>query len=215
MAAQKLEVLVDEFRVEIDQIRSIFDECRGSNTVDRYLFPYCPFEDGCLISLWDAWNRYLRRLTLVSVAGPTIGMNQTRYTPAAVMNEPAALQHLKANARGKSYRLVNDEPNWHNLMHLIDILNVLNAPNAHVIVAALSASTVRLGPIAVRNPTEEIRECRNFVAHKCDGTLAKVRMYSPTGFSTLTDHLRRKNAGVEVFYEWGDCMIAIAETAAG
>ncbi|MGV0741014.1 hypothetical protein [Mycolicibacterium sp. XJ870] len=148
------------------------------------------------------------------MATNSMGLSGTVYTPVAPRNEIAALAHLRANKKGKSYSLINGEPNWHNLLHLVDILGTLDAPNAHVIISALGAATVRLDPIVVNNPIEEVRECRNFVAHKSSATLSRVQSYAAYVFSTLSDHLRRKNAGVEAFHEWGDCMIAIAESAA-
>ena len=109
---------------------------------------------------------------------------------------------------------IDGEPKWFNTMHMVDILNTLAAPNATIIVAALGSSTIVLNPIVVTNPIEEIRECRNFVAHKSAGTLNRIRTYASGGFSTLSHHLRVKRYGVETFHEWGDCMAAIAETAA-
>lgn len=214
MSQQPLLPVVEEFIAEVDQIRSIFDTCRGSRTVDRYLFPYCPFEDGCLISLWDAWNRFLRSLVLTSVAGPALGLSGTVYTPLPPRNEPAALAHLHQSRRGKAYSLIDGEPKWFNTMHMADILNTLAAPNSTVIVSALGASSIALNPIVVNNPLDEIRECRNFVAHKSAGTLNRIRVYASGGFSTLSHHLRVKRYGVETFHEWGDCMAVIAETAA-
>lgn len=214
MSEQPLLTAVQEFIAEIDQIRSIFDTCRGSRTVDRYVFPYCPFEDGCLISLWDAWNRYLRNLVLTSVAGPTLGLSGTVYTPVAPRSETAALAHLHQSRSGKAYSLIDGEPKWFNTLHMVDILNTLGAPNATVVISALGSSTIALDPIVVSNPLEQIRECRNFVAHKSTGTLNRVRGYASAGFSTLSHHLRVKRYGVETFHEWGDCMAAIAETAA-
>lgn len=214
MSQSPLLTVLDEFVAETDQIRSIFDTSRGSRTVDRYLFPYCPFEDGCLISLWDAWNRYLRNLVLTSVAGPVLGLSGTVYTPLTPRGETAALAHLYQNRSGKAYSLIDGEPKWFNTLHMVDILNTLAAPNATVIVSALGSSTIALNPIIVNNPLEEIRECRNFVAHKSAGTLNRVRAYAPGVFSSLSHHLRVKKYGVETFHEWGDCMIAVAETAA-
>jgi hypothetical protein len=79
---------------------------------------YCPVEDGCLISLWDAWTRFLRRLVMVSASGPVVGLSGATYAPVVARTEIQVLNDLWANRKGKDFGIVNSEPKWNSgLLH--------------------------------------------------------------------------------------------------
>ncbi|MGW5269162.1 hypothetical protein ACWEQ4_11085 [Rhodococcus sp. NPDC003994] len=214
MSRIALHEVVANFKEEIDEIDSIFGASKGSRSVRKFSIEYCPHEDGCLISIWDAWNRFLRSLTLASVAAETTGLRGVTYTPTVIFSEEAALRHLVQNKRGKAYRIIGGEPYWYNINHLIDILATLGAPNASQIVNAISSTTVTLGPTSVANPLEEIRVHRNFSAHKSTGLLAEINSYSSDSARSFSARLRSRRRGVEAFHEWTECLLALAFAAA-
>lgn len=207
-----LGTLVSSFEAEADQLEGIFAICIGHPRVSGYDHPYVPTEDGCVVSLWDAWNRYLRSLVLVSASGPVVSLGGSTYQPRNARSEDEALRYLKQNSRRHAYRVTRNEPNWHMPNAFVDIVVCLELDpiQTRTLSGAISATSIALGSISVPNPVEEIRICRNFIAHKSSVTLRDVKSYARGTYSDLSSHLRRKRSGVETFTEWKECMVAIA-----
>jgi hypothetical protein len=212
--ALPLLTVVDALTDELDQIESIFASCVGGRTVSGFAFPYIPTEDGCLVSLWDAWNRFVRSLLLTCAAGPVMGLSGTTYQPATPRNEATALARIVANKKGTFIKVVMGEPKWFDATAIADLTTVLQVQNATQIVNAITATNVVLGTYVTANPLEEIRACRNFVAHKGKSTTQEIIAHVGSGFADLCTHVRSKRAGVEVFSEWKGGVLAIAATAA-
>lgn len=206
--------VLDQFESEVDSLESIFCTRRGRRSVRAHGYDYVPIEDGCLVSLWDAWHRFVRTLVLTCAAGPVLGLSGTLYRPAIERTEAQALADMASNKKGNNFGIVNGEPKWGGLPNLPDILNFLGLSNAGVILGAVTASHVQLGPISAPNPLEEVRKCRNYVAHKSPPTLADVTTYTRGPFVDLSTHLRQMRSGVEAFSEWRDCFVTIAGSAA-
>lgn len=203
---------VANFSSEVEKLELIFASCFGNDSVMGYQHTYVPTEDGCLVSLWDAWNRFLRTLAIASASGAVASARGVVYSPACPRTEMAALAHLKKNQKKFAYRVIGDEPNWNIVKAYLDIIECLELDKNQIqtISGAIAASDIDLGVAIVNNPLEEVRACRNFIAHKSRGTLDKVKVYSNDQYTTLSQHLRRMRFGVEKFSEWKDCMTAIA-----
>jgi hypothetical protein len=142
------------------------------------------------------------------------GLTGHSYTPAVPRGEAQVLDDLTANARGNDFRIVNGEPSWGDPSKLANIAIFLGLANAVNIINAVTSSSIVLGPITVPNPLEEIRKCRNFVAHKAPPTLRDVMGFARGRYVDLSSHLRHLRSGVETFSEWRDCLAALAEAAA-
>ena len=205
--------VVDAFRDELDQIQSIFATCAGHRSVTGFRMPYVPTEDGCLVSLWDAWNRFVRALVLTSCSGPVQGLSGNVYAPGTALTESAALASIRAGAKGTKVRVVAGEPKWFDIGAIADVTQLVGLTNDTIIVSAFTAYQVRLGGFFIQNPLEEIRVCRNLVAHKCAAALAEVRAVAGPQFTDLRTHIRSRRFGVETFSEWTEGCIAIAEAA--
>jgi hypothetical protein len=201
-------------RDELDQLVSIFATCMGDRTVLTSGVPYVPTEDGCLVSLWDAWNRFVRNLLLTCSAGPVLGLSGTVHAPSVPMSPAKALAHIVANKNKTNIKVIAGEPKWFDVRAIADLTQVLGLANGITIVSAITSSTIQLGSFSVANPLEEIRVCRNFIAHKCDGALAEVMNLAGTGFVDMSSHVRGRRFGVEVYSEWSDACVALAEAAA-
>lgn len=205
---------LDGFVAELDQIEAAFSRCRGHSTVDGFI-DYVPSEEGCLFALWDAWSRFLRRVVMSASSGPVLGLSGVTYTSSATRSEQAVLAHLLSNKSGQKYKFVNQEPNWHDEAAIADIVTVLGLANAQVVIGAVTATSVQLGPVTVASPLNEIRRARNFSAHKNWKTLLDVSAFArpPHGFVDLSQHLRSPRSGVETFSEWKDCLAALGAAA--
>lgn len=211
-----LSEVVESFISELDQLESIFASCAGHRSVHGYKHPYIPAEDGCLVSLFDAWNRFLRSLVMRSASGPVMGLRGMIYSPGTARSEAEVLSHLAKFRRSYSYKITRTEPNWYIATAFADICSCLELDTRQIpeITGPISANVVHLGPVSVTNPLEEIRACRNFVAHKNDLTLGDIVAYSHGPFVDLSWHLRKKRSGVEAFSEWKDCLAALAQASA-
>ena len=140
--------IVDAFSAELDEIESIFGSCVGARTVLGFTIPYAPTEDGCLVSMWDAWNRFLRALTLNAAFGTFLGLSGMAYSPTVPRIEASAIAHLDTAKRGKAYRLIEGEPKWHNANHLADVMSTLDLHlnYSQNVVGAIGSNSVSLGP---------------------------------------------------------------------
>jgi hypothetical protein len=209
-----LSTVVNAFGDELDQIQSVFASCNSDSVVATPQYTYRPTEDGCLISLWDAWNRFVRQLLLACSAGTVHGLSGATYAPATVRDEGASLHHIRISKKGTHIKITAGEPHWFDARVIADLTSILGLGNATVIVGAVAAYQVQLGAFPVANPLEEIRLCRNFVAHKGSATLNSVTSLIGGRTFDLCKHVRSKRYGIETFSEWKEACRAIAEGAA-
>jgi hypothetical protein len=209
-----LSTVVDAFGDELDQIESIFASCRADSVVQTPKYTYRPTEDGCLVSLWDAWNRFMRQLLLTCSAGAVHGLSGVTYAPTTARDEGASLHHIRISRKGTHIKITAGEPHWSNTRVVADLTSVLGLSNATVIVGAVAAYQVQLGTFPVANPLEEIRLCRNFVAHKGSETLNNIASFAGDRAFDLCKHVRSKRYGIETFSEWKEACRAIAQGAA-
>ncbi len=156
----------------------------------------------------------MRALCLTSCSGSTQGLSGVAYSPSGAMTEQQAIAHVRSNRRGTAITLTAGEPKWFDVAALPDLTNVLGLANAIVIVNAVSSYQVQLGPFQVSNPLEEIRQCRNFVAHKGDVSMKQAQAAANASFPDMSTHVRTRRSGVETFSEWKESCLAIAEAAA-
>lgn len=143
-----------------------------------------------------------------------MGLSGALYMPSQALTEAQALTHIAQNRKGTTIKITAGEPKWFDVRSLPDLTAVLGLSNDTVIVGAVTSYNVRLGPIVVNNPLEEIRQCRNFVAHKSSATLREAQQVAPSPFTDLIMHVRAKRSGVETFSEWKEGCLALAEAAA-
>lgn len=145
-----------------------------------------------------------------------MGLRGIVYAPGQARTEAQVLAHLSQSRRSYAYKITRGEPNWYLATAFADIVACLQLDTRQIpeITGPISSNLVLLGPVSVANPLEEIRLCRNFVAHKNDLTLSDVVAFSQGPFVDLSQHLRKKRSGVEAFSEWKDCMTALAEASA-
>lgn len=210
-----LSLIVDRFILEIEKIEMIFDSCANHEAVPGYRFDYKPTEDGCLVSLWDAWNRFIRNLVITSASGRAIGIDHVSYRPPIPRSEEEVLSDLASNARGNNFGIYKGEPKWTNPLCLVSIVDFLDLPNKEFITINVGCSDVLLSNILVPNPVEEIRLCRNFVAHKGAHTLQLIEgEFGRVPFVSLTSHVRDlRLGGIKTFSEWKECLIEISKLA--
>lgn len=213
--------VAEEFEREVDRIQEWF-LCGSTAAVVRHSpFPYAPLADGCLVGLWDAWNRFVRQLILTCACGAAEGAGGAVYQPSVRRSEAEALQHLEAEkqAGGKSYQLAfgkSGEPKWYIVKDCFEIAATLDLENGSTVGAALTASQVYLtNDIVISNPRADLGALRNYVAHKSDRNFANVAKVLPvSAHPDLDSFLRsRTEGGSQVFCDWADALVALGQAA--
>jgi len=209
--------VVSIFEDEINQIRRVFAREETPGSVNCPVMRYSPLDDGCLVSAWDAWNRFLRRLYLTCASNVVTSVSGARYVPAVFLPEEEALTILRSAAvRGSGIVIVVREPKWFLARSVEPISNCLGLVNGGQIRDAITQNTVRLGEgFTMPNPLYEIQRTRNYVAHKSESEgLSLLSVASPQTLD-LSMHMRERTRGGSVrFDDWLDGLIGLAWDAA-
>ena len=209
-----LEPISDQFSAELEAIRGAFDLCVVHPEVDAASVTYRPGEDGCIVSAWDAWNRFMREILLTSAGGPTVGAAGVVYNPTAPRPRPTALAYLRQSVKGTRIKFTRSEPNWYMPAATSDFATTLGLANSSSILAAVGSSRVQVSAIAITsNPLNELRLMRNYIAHKNAETRADILPLLSPG-SSPHEHARETvQGGVKRFDDWLDALVAISEAA--
>lgn len=209
-----LSTLSGELDRELKEILRSFNASGTHLSIRGFSVDYGAAQDGCVVSAWDAWNRFMRSLILTSCAGTSIGGSGTTYVTRQSYPEHAALARVRKNSKNTSIRFTRSEPNWYSPKAAADYCRILSLPNTAVITGAVTASSiVDATGTAISNPLTTIRIFRNFVAHKNTDTYRDIMAFIPPGVSLL-DYLHSKTAGgVSVFDEWVSGITAVATAA--
>lgn len=213
-APPRLSGVSDCFRAEASEIEEAFLASQDCHHVTQYMVPYAPHVDGCVVSLWDAWNRFLREVVLLSCSDTIIGSRGGIYTPIMKRNEEEVLNYLSANAGRLGVRVIDREPNWYNVTQLAAITSEFGLANSSQIIGAVGVSSIELGSAGtIANPIEDVRTVRNFIAHKTKSNLMKVqRLALPSASEHVHSYLWSKTVGgVERFSEWVTAMCVGAD----
>jgi hypothetical protein len=192
-----LQNVLDRFLQETEVIETSFGSCGQQNLAGLDSYQSSPLEDGCLVSLWDAWGRFLREAVLACTFGPTTGLSGATYEPVAPRNVQEVLAHLQSHGFNGSFA----EPTWHSTQVLSSVIRSLQVPNGSTIMNGVGVVSIVLGAGSIANPLQELRACRNFVAHKTDETHKKLRRFGAHAQPDLRSHLRSRRQGVEHFVD--------------
>lgn len=208
--------VVSDFAKEIAEIESVFD-AHAPTSVSGQPLDYCPVTDGCVVDMWDAWTRYLRRLYVTSAAGHVWSTCNVSYNPVVPLTEADVLTRLRslAQQRGGGVQLAANEPKWFVVSSVVPICAALGLSNGTSIVGALGSATVALGAgFNITNPLEEIQQIRNYCAHKStDMTNVITSQY--TSGATVPIYLQQSTSGGSTrFHDWCEALEAIAWDAA-
>lgn len=180
---------------------------------------YLPMEDGCIVSLWDAWSRFIRSLILSSATSKAIGLSGVEYFPRTPRSGPEAIAHLRANARGGGYSMApgsQGEPKWYLPGDVRAICEMLDLENSSIIGDAVVSNVNTDSGYLIANPIASIQQVRNYVAHKSVYNLDRVRRRFQAGPScTISDIIwSRTPGGSDYFGDWVDALKGISESAA-
>ena len=168
----KLAQISDRFVKEVVLLRTIFEE-------NPRVLPYdgiwldlhaLPAQSYALIRLHDAWARYCRTLILASAAGKAETRSGVYVPPSPLISTQGnALLALRATFSPRQQRRVFWEPDWYKPHEAIEAATRLMVSNI-ASVNSLGAVT----PGAIGDTTEDLRVCRNCLAHRSEQSNKQV-----------------------------------------
>ncbi|MDJ0106533.1 hypothetical protein QM646_08935 [Rhodococcus erythropolis] len=214
-AHSSLNAIAADLEREVMEIEAAFNACIPHSSIAGFNTTYGAGEDGCIVSLWDVWNRFMRSLVLASCAGPIAGGSGTLYTPTVRFTEQTALAELKKASKKTNIKVVRTEPNWYDPLATADICAALSLPNSSTIAAAVQSSQiVDSAGLVVSNPLSDVRKMRNYIAHKNHLTFSDVAALGLTSNDSRTFICEILTGGTSRFTEWATGVIAVANAAA-
>jgi hypothetical protein len=154
-----------------------------------------------VIRLYDAWARYSRELIILSAWGNSVTLSGA-VVPAVVKRRSDVIPTLLATyTKRRQY-----EPKWASATECIDAASRLKIANLGTIAAALGATN---------SPAEEIRNVRNYYAHRRQGAAARAiacRVFIGTK-PIVFDLAAYKNAGETILDSWTKGLMLVATSA--
>jgi hypothetical protein len=215
---RELRKVVDDFNRESSQLEDIFISNNNPVIVLGFELPYSPVDDGCVVALWDAWNRFVRELLLACSGSTTLGISGSKYYPTTTRTEDESIHCLCLAAKDRRTRIrsTRGEPHWFDQGAISDMVDALGIANRSQIVSAITSSGISItSGVLITNPIGEIRDIRNFIAHKNAVTLRGIKQHLNSQHNSLSDYLHEiRLGGVPTFGEWVDGLQAIASAAA-
>lgn len=172
--------------------------------------PHSKNREQCVIQIHDAWARFCRELVLQSAAEVPTTLSGTIVARAPGINSRAdVLPLLRSTYKGKIAKSKDWEPKWAIATQCIDAIFRLNLANRANLSAAIGISP---------SPLEDLRQVRNFIAHRSMETSLKVQnvatnlgLARPATADDLLISL--VPPGVTVFRSWVHDLETIAQLA--
>lgn len=154
-----------------------------------------------VIRMHDAWARYCRELVILSASGDTLTLSGV-VVPAAIKRRMDVIPTLLAAYPRKRWF----EPKWASAAECIGAAKLLKIANLATLAGALGATN---------SPAEEIRNVRNYYAHRGQGTAARAiacRVF--IGHRPIVfDLTAYRNPGETYMDSWTNGLILVATSA--
>lgn len=152
-----------------------------------------------VVRLHDAWARFCRELVLLSAAGDTTTAASV-YVPRSPLVGPYQnpLDVLKSTYSRRRQRFVLWEPKWYDPADAVQAAQALRIANFPTVSAGLGLAG---------HGVDELRACRNYLAHRnrlAHRELDPLRHRLGVSLSTPAEELVNETVlgGVSVFEEW-------------
>lgn len=147
----------------------------------------------CVMRLDDAWARFCRELVILSAGCAPLTVAGLRVPRAAgISARREVIPRLFAISRG-----FNREPDWGTTDKCLDAARRLQIVNFSTIAAALGATV---------SPAHDVRQFRNFLAHRYIGTVDRIkqRAYYQSALRIQIDQLPMQLVppGVTLMENW-------------
>ena len=153
-----------------------------------------------IVRMYDGWARYCRELVILSACGNTLTLSGT-VVPAVIKRRSDVVPALLATYVRRQY-----EPKWAIAAECIDAASRLRIANLSTLAGALGATN---------SPAEEIRNVRNYYAHREQGAAARAIACSVfAGARPIVFDLAAYRKSGETFLDsWVNGLVLVATSA--
>lgn len=188
---------IRRLRTEMSWLREEFHSAAGAPRTRREQLA----AEMAVIRIYDAWARYCRELVILSASGNSLTLGGT-IVPAVVRRRSDVLPTLFGTYRKRRQY----EPQWASATECIDAASRLKIRNFVTLAAAMGATN---------SPADEIRNVRNYYAHRRRG--AAQRAMACNGFMgtrpVVFDLAAYRNAGETILDSWIKGLVLVATSA--
>ena len=166
----------------------------------------------CVLRLHDSWARFCRELIILSAGCRPVTLTGFPVPLAPhIRGRSDVLPMLRSLYPGRRRRRHAWEPRWHVAAECLDAARLLNIANF----ADVSAG-IGLTP----SPVDQLRQMRNFLAHRGADTAPHVRRIAQAvgrHRSTKVDIIlgQHTHPGITIFAKWAYNLHDMARTAVG
>ena|SRR5271157_515227 len=158
-----------------------------------------------VVRLHDAWSRFCRELIIISASERTLTLGGLQLKPlnAAINTRAAVVPFLLSTYKKRTY-----EPKWGDATECIDAARRLSIMNLATVAAALGA---------INSPANDIRNVRNFYAHRGKGAAQRAvatNLFSNPTRPVVFELSAYTSGGKRVIESWVERLLAVAIAAA-
>jgi hypothetical protein len=205
---RRLTKIYAEFVRETDDLLMAFT-C--GKPIDRSFAAKWPFvaintAEGCIIRLYDSWNRFCREVVMDSASELPVTATGAVVTRAIGIQRRSQVIGVLSSKLPK--KLPYGEPRWADAGECLNAAKTLRITNYATVSAAIGATP---------SPAEHIRVTRNFIAHRNQRTATQLRKVAVAyGFrgTHVEPYVRHVIApGITVFEKWISELRLLAEGA--
>lgn len=162
--------------------------------------------DGCVVRLYDSWNRFCRELIICSAAMLPMTASGTIVGRAPKISRRADVLPTLILALKK--KPMFGEPRWADAQECLTAAKALTLVNYSTVSAAIGATP---------SPADDIRKTRNFVAHRNPKTAIELRAIASAYGAPLpqVESMLRHvvSPGITIFAKWIEELRTLAEAS--
>lgn len=154
-----------------------------------------------VIRIYDSWARYCRELIVLCAWGNSLTLNGVVIPAVVAKRADVVPKLLSTYSRRKQY-----EPKWASATECIDAARRLTVANFGTVAAAIGATN---------SPAEEIRNVRNYFAHRRRGAAQRAMACNVFAGSKpiVFDLAAYKTSGETFLDSWISGLILVATSA--
>lgn len=207
-AQPRLSRLHARFLADTERLRAAFECPRPTDRAIVNVWPNVTLNtsEGCVVRLYDAWNRFCRELVIASAALCPITASGLVLAKAPKISDVADV--LPTILLGLKKPPPFGEPRWADAKECLNAAQILGIHNYPTVSAGIGATP---------SPADDIRYVRNFVAHRNQRTAILLRGIATTYGAPIAqvEGLLRHvvSPGISVFAKWIEELRILAEAS--
>jgi hypothetical protein len=196
------------FEREVHLIKKVYGEARPAALESGFWQEPMSWstQSYLVVRLLDEWSLFCRRLIVTSAYGDALTTTGSKLSRSPVLGTLSAFQFLR---QSYGQGIPDWEPRWHDTAKALDAAKRLRVSNLAEVAAGLGA---------VGSAPDDLRRCRNYLAHRSEATDRKVDpvrgRFTPPSLSKTEALGNQLLAGDPLFIGWCADLVSRAHAAA-